>query len=225
VQAGRAASHAIRAHQKLATVRPVGLASVMSVPLFVRLVFWAWFAAAVYIGQQRVLQRLPPPAVQGILFGLTALVLLGYFRVAALRDWFDRLDLRHLVLVHVSRLVGLYFLLLYARGELPYAFAVPAGIGDILVALAAVLIVFLRMGYERRQALISLWNVIGFVDIMLVVATAIRLNLTDAAQLRALTHLPLSLLPTFLVPLIIATHVIIFTRIARARAAAGADRR
>jgi hypothetical protein len=32
---------------------------------------------------------------------------------------------------------------------------------------------------------------------------------------RPFTHLPLSLLPTFLVPLIIATHIIIFMRIRR----------
>jgi hypothetical protein len=33
--------------------------------------------------------------------------------------------------------------------------------------------------------------------------------------MRALTHLPLSLLPTFLVPLIIASHVVIFARLSR----------
>ncbi len=191
----------------------------MSVPVVVRLVFWIWFAAAVFVGQQRLLQRLPPFAGPLILAALTALVLLGYFRLAALRQWFDRLDLRHLVLGHVSRFVGIYFLLLYFRGELPYSFAVPAGVGDIVVALAALLVVFLPLGYERRHRLISIWNIVGLTDILLVVATAIRLNLVDPWQLRALTRLPLSLLPTFLVPLIIATHVIIFTRIARARAA------
>lgn len=191
----------------------------MSISVVVRLVFWAWFLVAVYAGQQRWLQRLPPPAVQAILFGLTGLLLLGYFRLKVLGDWFDRLDLRHLVLVHVSRFVGIYFLRLYAKGELPYAFAVPGGVGDIVVALAALLVVFLPLGYERRQRFISIWNIVGLIDILLVVVTAIRLNLADPSQLWALTRLPLSLLPTFLVPLIIATHLIIFTRIARARAA------
>ena len=172
-------------------------------------------------GQFRLLLRIPPPAVQGILFGLTALLLLGYFRVTALREWIDRLDLRSIVLLHASRFVGIYFLVLYHRGALPYAFAVPGGIGDIVVAFAAVMIVFLPLGEERRQRLISIWNVVGFVDIALVVLTAIRLNLADPSQLRALTVLPLSLLPTFLVPLIIATHVAVFVRIARSRAAAG----
>jgi hypothetical protein len=187
----------------------------MSVPVVARLVFWIWFVAAVFAGQQRVLQRLPPYAAQVILLGLTGLALTAYFRVAALRDWFDRLDLRSLVLMHASRFVGVYFLILYRRGDLPYAFAVPGGIGDIAVALSALFIVFLPLGYERRHRFISIWNVFGFIDIMLVVITAVRLNLSNPGQMRALTHLPLCLLPTFLVPLIIASHVIIFTRIAR----------
>ena len=190
----------------------------MPTSVLVRLLFWIWFAAAVLAGQFRLLQRVPPPAVQGILFGLTALLLLGYFRVTALREWFDRVDLRSIVLVHASRFVGIYFLVLYHRGDLPYAFAVPGGIGDIIVAFAAVVIVFLPLDYERRQRFISIWNVVGFIDIALVVLTAIRLNLADPSQLRALTVLPLGLLPTFLVPLIIATHVVIFVRIARSRA-------
>src|SRR5258707_1106317 len=131
----------------------------MSVSVAVRVVFWIWFAAAVLVGRAGVLQRLPAVARPGILLALTPLLLLAYFRIAALRDWVDRIDLRSIALMHASRFIGIYFLLLYTRGELPYAFAVPGGVGDIVVALAAVLIVFLPLGYERRQRFISIWNV------------------------------------------------------------------
>ena len=120
------------------------------------------------------------------------------------------------MLLHVTRFVGFYFLALYRRGELPYAFAVPGGYGDIAVAILALLVVFLPLDPARRTRFLTIWNVIGLTDIMLVVATAIRLNLADASQMRTLLHLPLSLQPTFLVPLIIATHVMIFARLARA---------
>ena len=189
----------------------------MPIALVVRLTFWLWFAAAVLVGQQQVLQRLPAPATPVILLGLTALLLVTYFRVAALRDWVDGLDLRSLALIHVSRFVGIYFLVLYRQGKLPYAFAVPGGIGDILVATLVLPVVSLPVGYERRLRLLTIWNVIGFIDIMLVVLTAIRLNVADPFQLRAMRFLPLSLLPTFLVPLIIATHIVIFVRLARVR--------
>jgi len=190
----------------------------MPTALVVRLVFWLWFAAAVVAGQRLALERLPPPAVQAILFGLTALLLLGYFRLAPLRAWVDSLDLRALVFFHVTRFVGFYFIYLYRRGELPRDFAVPGGIGDIVVAALAVPIVLVPLDADRRARAILLWNVLGLVDILLVVATAIRLNLAAPAQMRALTHLPLSLLPTFLVPLIIAIHVVIFVRLVRAPA-------
>ncbi|HUR58588.1 MAG TPA: hypothetical protein VM029_12825, partial [Opitutaceae bacterium] len=147
-----------------------------------------------------------------IVFGLAGLVLYACFRRPRLRAWIDGLDSRRLVLLHVTRFVGIYFLVLHRRGELPEAFAVPAGIGDIIVATMALPVAFAPVDDRTRLRAIVIWNVAGFADILLVVATAARLNLADPAQMHALTHLPLSLLPTFLVPLIIATHVLLFLR-------------
>jgi hypothetical protein len=54
-----------------------------------------------------------------------------------------------------------------------------------------------------------------------VVATASRLARDDPDSLNALLRLPLSLLPTFMVPLIIAGHVVVFWRIGRPAEPAG----
>jgi len=48
-----------------------------------------------------------------------------------------------------------------------------------------------------------------------VVVTAARLGVADPESMAALLQLPLSLLPTFLVPLIIASHVVLGVRLAR----------
>lgn len=184
-------------------------------PLPIRIAIWGWLITALAVGHHALLQRLPMPAVQGVLFGLTALSLILYFKLRLLRSWVDQLDLRSLVLLHVTRFVGCYFLILYNRGELPYAFAVPGGWGDIIVAALAILVAFLPLSDSGRRRAITIWNVVGFIDIMLVVITAGRLALQGNLQIRALTVLPLSLLPTFLVPLIITTHVIIFLRLRR----------
>lgn len=186
--------------------------------MLLRFALWIWFFAAVAVGHFLLLQRVAPPVIQGILFGLTAILLGSYFRIAKLRDAIDRLDLRVLVLVHVTRFVGFYFLQLYAQGELPYAFAVPGGWGDIIVAGLAIVVTFLPLPDPLRLRAISIWNVIGAIDILLVVATAARLALEDPSSMHALTYLPLSLLPTFLVPLIIASHVVILVRLLRLRA-------
>lgn len=184
-------------------------------PLLIRIGVWVWLIAALAVGHFQLLRPILGPPVQLILFALAGLVLLAYRRVPAVRAWVDALDLRALVLLHVTRFVGFYFLLLCRRGELPYAFAVPAGWGDNLTAALALVVCFLPLRPRARLRAINLWNIIGLADILLVVLTAGRIALADPAQLAALTRLPLALLPTFLVPLIIATHVIIFLRLRR----------
>ena len=191
------------------------LLSHMPSAIVARLVIWLWFGAAFYAGQQLLLQRLPPIAVPVIALGLTSLLIFAYNRVSAVRTWVDTLDLRAIVLLHVTRFVGVYFILLYRRGQLPYDFAIPAGLGDILVAALALPLAIAPLSDQKRLRLLRIWNVLGLVDILLVVFTAMRLNLADPIQMRAFAFLPLSLLPTFLVPLIIATHVVILIRLSR----------
>ena len=188
----------------------------MPTPPVIRIALWLWLIAALAVGRLELLARLPGPAIQGLIVLLTAALLLGYRRVTVFHTWIDALDLRALVLLHATRFVGIYFLLLYRRGELPYAFAVPGGWGDILVATLALLVCLLPLAPATRLRAFTVWNVIGLVDILLVVVAAARLGLEGMDQMRALTYLPLSLLPTFLVPLIIATHVMIYLRLRRA---------
>ncbi len=192
----------------------------MPAALLARVFLWLWFIAALLAGRALLLQRLPPFAVPAAVVSLSGLLLLVYFCIAPLRAWVDAIDLRRLVLLHITRFVGIAFLVLYQRGELPYAFAVPGGIGDIIVATFALPVALAPLAPALRQRAMRIWNVVGLVDILLVIITAARLNLADPAQMHALTELPLSLLPTFLVPLIVATHVIIFARLARDQSAA-----
>lgn len=189
----------------------------MPAALVVRIVFWLWLAAAIMAGRYLVLQR-SPEATPVVLLGLTAFLIYAYFRFQSLREWVDALPIRTLVLLHVTRFVGIAFLVLYQRGELPYAFAVPGGIGDIVVAVFALPVALAPLAAAQRHRAIYIWNVVGLIDILLVVATAMRINLSAPWQMRALTELPLSLLPTFLVPLLIATHIVIFARLAKAPA-------
>ena len=187
----------------------------MTTPLAIRTALWLWLIAAILAGRLLLLQRVPMPAVQGILLGLTALLVLAYRASACVRAWADALPLRTVIFLHVTRFVGFYFIWLYQRGELPYAFAVPGGRGDIIVAARALVVVFAPLAAATRRRAMFVWNVIGLVDILMVVVAAARLGRADPFAMRALTHLPLSLLPTFLVPLIIATHLLIFIRLRR----------
>jgi hypothetical protein len=124
-------------------------------------------------------------------------------------------DVRWLVLFHLSRLfAGAYFLVLCERDQLPCGFARPAGWGDIVVAVLALSVVG-AMRTQFAKTLLLIWNAIGLIDIVFVVFSALRFGLQRWQSMHALRELPLSLLPTFLVPLIIASHVLIFIRLAR----------
>ncbi|HEX2501153.1 MAG TPA: hypothetical protein VHO73_06815 [Methylomirabilota bacterium] len=180
----------------------------------------AWLGAAWLIGASGRLTTLRPPAPQLVLVGVTLALLVAPLAWPTLRRFVWTVDLRALVLFHLTRFVGFYFLVLHARGELPWAFAVPGGWGDNVVAATGLLLVMLvrpdRPG-GRRAYLV--WNVVGLLDILAVVLTAARLAFGDPESMRALLQLPLSLLLTFVVPIIIVTHVWMLGRLARARAA------
>ncbi|QYM80033.1 hypothetical protein K0B96_05280 [Horticoccus luteus] len=178
-----------------------------------RLALWVWFLAALLAGALGFVARLPDFGVPVLIAVLTALTLLVAQRVPAARALLDATDVRTLVALHLVRFVGVYLLFLHARGMLPYAFAVPAGIGDIVVAAAALLLLVMPLAPARRDRALAIWNTLGLVDLVLVVVTAARLSHAQPASMRALTLLPLSLLPTFLVPLLLATHVILYRRL------------
>jgi hypothetical protein len=174
----------------------------------------AWFCFAVAVGISGTFRQATAPVVAATVWVLTALVLLGCWRIRSIRDWITVVDLRRLIAVHLTRFVGIYFLVLGARRNLPNGFALPAGIGDIAIATSALLIVFAPQVLMSPRILL-VWNVIGLVDIVFVVFSALRFGLRDLHSMAPLRELPLSLLPTFIVPLIITSHVLIFVRLAR----------
>jgi len=175
-----------------------------------------WLVIATGVGGMGFLSTLRPPTPPLLLVGLTAVVLGAGWFSRGFRGWLLAIDVRWLVGLHLTRFVGVYFLYLYGRGLLPYAFAVPGGWGDIAVAsLAAVLLLLGSPARTWHRIAYMLWNVLGLSDILLVVVTAARLAAADPESIAALLRLPLSLLPTFLVPLIIASHVVLGVRLAR----------
>jgi hypothetical protein len=180
------------------------------------LILLGWLLLAMALGAGGVVGKLPPPAAPLALLGLTAAVLVAGWFWAPFRAWLMQVDERWLVALHLTRFVGIYFLYLYGQGRLPYAFAVPGGWGDIAVAsLATALLWWGAPRDTRRRPAYVAWNLLGLADILFVVLTAARLVSANPGSMAELLRLPLSLLPTFLVPLIIASHVVLGVRLAR----------
>ncbi len=93
----------------------------------------AWFCFALAVGASRKFHYASAPGVAATVWTLTALTLLVCWKIRIVRDWITIADLRWLIAVHFTRFVGIYFLILGNRGDLPEGFAKPAGIGDILI--------------------------------------------------------------------------------------------
>ncbi|MCI0482365.1 MAG: hypothetical protein L0213_12365 [Candidatus Dadabacteria bacterium] len=176
----------------------------------------AWLLAALIAGASGLFTTLVPPFPQAVLLGLVIVQLLVFAFTPGFRDWCLSVDVRALVLFHLTRFVGIYFLILYSQGRLPFDFAVPGGWGDIAVAAGVVILVlFVKPAGKTGWALYLLWNVLGFIDILYVVVTAARLAFSEPGSMSEMLKLPLNLLLTFVVPIIIFTHIVIFTRLFR----------
>ena len=170
-----------------------------------------WLLIAVYVGHRGLLVYAVPPL---IVFILVLILVLASFGINSYRSWICSFSLNELVSVNLIRLIGFYFLYLYGEGRLPYEFAVYGGFGDIAVAALAMLLLILNAeGVIRSLKYYFIWNLIGFIDILFVVATATRLFMADPESMSELTRLPLSLLPSFIVPIIIYSHLAIGYRL------------
>jgi hypothetical protein len=113
-----------------------------------------------------------------------------------------------LALPHTLRVVGVLFLIVMAQGHLPAAFALPAGLGDIVIGVSAPFVAWRLAGGTGRTGAVR-FNVLGILD--LVVAGIIGFMLLPSTA--PLTLLPLALIPTTAVPLALALHIVSLRRL------------
>ena len=144
------------------------------------------------------------------------------------RDYALALDQRLLAAVQGWRVIGGMFLVLYAYGMLPGLFALPAGVGDLAVGLAAPFVVHAIANRAPDWPRRVLWlNIAGLVDFAAAVVTGVLTSpsaigvFADPAARAGMGEFPLSLIPTFAVPLWIVAHIVALLQLAHRRRAAG----
>src|SRR3954454_6120831 len=99
-----------------------------------------WFCLALGLGLTGRFENVGAVGVAITVWSLTILILAMCGFVPPVRDWAAAVNPTSLVALHLTRFVGIYFLILCQRGDLPPSFAEPAGIGDIAVATLALII-------------------------------------------------------------------------------------
>jgi hypothetical protein len=180
----------------------------------------AWVAVTAWLSTAGVYEQDPvvvQPWIAVAILGVFA-AMVASARIPAVARALAAPDaLARLTAPHTLRVVGVFFLLVMALGKLPEVFALPAGLGDMAVGLAAPFVLRrLRAGATRG----AVWfNVLGIVDMVVAVAIGFLAG-AGPAQLIDVTpstdpigQLPLSLIATVVVPMAVALHVISLARL------------
>ena len=120
---------------------------------------------------------------------------------------------KNLIRLNVWRLVGAVFLVLMLTGQMPALWALPSGIGDVIVGLAAFPVAD-RVDRPGGRKLAIIFNLFGVADLVVAIGLGVMTN-TGPAQVfhttptsELATQFPLALVPTFLVPLAFVLHFV-----------------
>jgi hypothetical protein len=112
-----------------------------------------------------------------------------------------------LTLPHATRYVGMVFLVPgIVSPSLPDSFATVAAYGDLVAGvLALVALIALRNRWPGTLVLVWVFNIVGTVDLVNALRQAEAVPYLEAAWY----------IPTFWVPVLLVTHVMIFARLLR----------
>jgi hypothetical protein len=170
------------------------------------------------------LNTLPPKT---IMFTTLPLMLI-LFAIVANTPLFKKLlhaaTLESLIAMHVFRILGVFFLLLYFYKLLDGPFGISAGLGDIITAIFAIPVAR-AVAHKKRGSRIAVyaWNIFGMLDIINLMALAYL----GAAKAKAagilpggeMTIFPFIWFPAFAPATILFLHFAVFKKLAAKRVA------
>ena len=131
------------------------------------------------------------------------------------------ITLESLVAIHVFRLVGVFFIILYFYHLLPRGFAFSAGMGDIITAIFALPVAkMVSKGKPGSLKIAYAWNIFGALDIvtLLVIVGITVINtknaiVTGEPGIQEMTIFPFVLFPAFAPATILFLHTTIFRKL------------
>ena len=159
-------------------------------------------------------QRPPIPLGAAAILPVVAYAIC-YLRSTEFRQFVLAANLRVLTLAQTWRVGGVVFLILHHQGLLPGVFALPAGWGDIAIGATAPFVAWAISSKKSfPKGIFVMWNVLGMLDLVMAVTLGILASpsplgvLAGEITTQVMGTFPLSLIPTFFVPLLIIFHLI-----------------
>jgi hypothetical protein len=172
----------------------------------------AWFVSSLMASALHLFRTGPeqPPLAVGLAPGTPIAAFLVWFAASPrFREYTLSLNPLLLTLAQTWRVGGFVFLALATRGVLPWLFALPAGFGDMAVGFTAPLVA-MRFANPQRRRRFVVWQLFGMADLVTAVSlgTLAGVIAPHGVSTTAMTVLPMSMIPTFAVPLLFILHII-----------------
>ena len=172
----------------------------------------AWFIVILAANSLNVFSTVPgrPPLALGLSVLTPIAVFALWFRSSEpFRKFVLSLNPRTLTMVQCWRVVGFAFPVLYTYGLLPGLFALPAGWGDVAIGATAALAA-IGLADPKHRSIFIVWQALGILDLVLANGLGASASFIDPRGIPTspMTVLPLSLIPTFLAPLLLIFHLI-----------------
>ena len=145
--------------------------------------------------------------------------LLAVTRSETIAAGIDAAPLWWLIAYQVYRVAGFIFVRLWSYGFLPGYFALPAGIGDMLTAVFALLVVgaFLRNSPWAKPLAYGV-NIFGMIDLLNAITLGVLSPPSATIPTSPLLLYPLVLVPSFGVPLAFIIHALSIWQLRRREA-------
>lgn len=180
--------------------------------------FTAWLCLGIVLAAQGFFWTGPQETAPRVAYAIIPFVLgCGLLIVSpTFRRVVDETPPQWMIGLQSNRLLGGLFLLVYLQGQLqlPALMAIPAGIGDLLVGVAAPFVAYLFVTKHRNARWIGVfWNIAGVIDLAIAVATGVmtspgplHLFALDAPNM-LMSAYPFAIIPAFGVPVWVLLHI------------------
>jgi len=161
-----------------------------------------WALATLLLGYFEVFVNLPRQVFGISVFLIVVASTYFYFKNKPFQNFITNFSLKQIAIIHIFRIFAGSLFLFY-KSNLPETFATKAGYGDIIAGILA-LSVFL-LGHRKINYYI--FNLFGIIDLISALSIGTYFNLTNDPQMAFIFTLPLLLIPVFIVPLLLVSHI------------------
>jgi len=161
---------------------------------------------------------LPPKIIIYATIPLTIILFVIVGNTRLFKRLLQAITLESLITLHIFRLLGVFFILLYFYHLLPADLAFSAGMGDIITALLAFPVAkMVSKGKSWSIKAVYAWNILGILDILtllvIVAITTKKSMITGERGDLEMTIFPFVWFPAFAPATILFLHTVVFRKL------------